>query len=145
MEKIKIVEGDTAAVPVGTGTFGSRSIAVGGSALHVAGGKIIDKGKKIAAHLLEVADADVEFDAGEFRVAGTDRKVSFADVARAAYSPHRYPLETLEPGLDETASCDPPVPSRHGAHLPRAEVDRCETGKCGSCWRGRRHQLVIAR
>ena len=127
--KIRIVEGDTSAVPTGTGTFGSRSIAVGGSALHVAGGKIIAKGKKIAAHLLEVADADIEFDAGEFRVAGTDRKVSFADVARAAYSPHRYPLETLEPGLDETAYYDPPnFAFSNGAHVCELEVDR-ETGE----------------
>jgi carbon-monoxide dehydrogenase large subunit len=69
--KVKIVEGDTAAVPVGTGTFGSRSIAVGGSALHAACEKVIAKGKKIAAHLLEAAPADIEFAAGEFRVCGT--------------------------------------------------------------------------
>jgi carbon-monoxide dehydrogenase large subunit len=128
-EKIRIVEGDTAAVPTGTGTFGSRSVAVGGSALHVAGGKIIDKGRKIAAYLLEAAEADVEFEAGEFRVAGTDRKVTFADVARAAYSPHRYPLETLEPGLDETAYYDPPnFAFSNGAHVCELEVDR-ETGE----------------
>ncbi|HUQ25941.1 MAG TPA: xanthine dehydrogenase family protein molybdopterin-binding subunit [Burkholderiales bacterium] len=128
-EKIRIVEGDTAAVPTGTGTFGSRSVAVGGSALHVAGGKIIDKGRKIAAHLLEVADADIEFDAGEFRLAGTDRKVTFADVARAAYTPHRYPLETLEPGLDETAYYDPPnFAFSNGVHVCELEVDR-ETGE----------------
>ena len=127
--KIRIVEGDTSAVPTGTGTFGSRSIAVGGSALHVAGGKVIDKGKKIAAHLLEVADADIEFDAGEFRVAGTDRKVGFAEVARAAYTPHRYPLETLEPGLDETAYYDPPnFAFSNGAHVCELEADR-ETGE----------------
>jgi len=128
-ERIRIVEGDTAAVPTGTGTFGSRSIAVGGSALHVAGGKIIDKGKKIAAHLLEVAEADIEFEAGEFRVAGTDRKATFADVARAAYTPHRYPLETLEPGLDETAYYDPPnFAFSNGAHVCELEVDH-ETGE----------------
>src|SRR5207302_6476969 len=99
LERVTIVEGDTAAVPVGTGTFGSRSIAVGGSALHVAGAKIIAKGKRIAAHLLEAATSDIEFAGGEFRVAGTDRKVSFAAVAGAAYVPHNYPLAELEPGL----------------------------------------------
>src|SRR4030095_4393909 len=87
MERISIHEGDTAQVPAGTGTFGSRSIAVGGSALQVASQKIIAKGKKIAAHLLEAAAGDMEFEAGEFRVAGTDKKVLFADVARAAYVP----------------------------------------------------------
>lgn len=84
LEKIRIVEGDTASVPVGTGTFGSRSIAVGGSALHAACKKIISKATKIAAHLLEAAPADIEFAAGEFRVAGTDRKVAFGEVAHAA-------------------------------------------------------------
>jgi carbon-monoxide dehydrogenase large subunit len=126
-QKIKIVEGDTAQVATGTGTFGSRSIAVGGSALHVAAGKIIAKGKKIAAHLLEVAEADVEFDASEFRVAGTDRRVSFADVARAAYAPNRYP--DIEPGLDEIAYYDPSnFAFSNGAHVCELEVDR-DTGE----------------
>jgi carbon-monoxide dehydrogenase large subunit len=128
MDKISIVEGDTAAVPVGTGTFGSRSIAVGGSALSVAAGKIIAKGTKIAAHLLEAAEQDVEFRNGVFEVSGTDRRVSFADVAHAAYVPHRYPLETLEPGLDENAFYDPPnFAFSNGAHVCELEVDP-ETG-----------------
>src|SRR5207253_1796304 len=93
MERISIVEGDTAAVAAGTGTFGSRSIAVGGSALYFACEKIISKGKKIAAHLLEAADTDVEFAGGEFRVGGTDRRIGFAQVAHAAYVPHNYPLQ----------------------------------------------------
>jgi carbon-monoxide dehydrogenase large subunit len=125
--KIKIVEGDTGAVPTGTGTFGSRSIAVGGSALHIAGGKIIDKGRKIAAHLLEAAEGDVEFAGGEFRVAGTDRKVSFQDVARNAYAPNRYP--DIEPGLDETAYYDPTnFAFSNGAHVCELEVDQ-DTGE----------------
>ena len=126
-EKIRIVEGDTGQVATGTGTFGSRSLAVGGSALHVAGGKIIAKGKKIAAFMLEAAESDVEFDAGEFRVAGTDRKISFPEVARAAYAPNRYP--DIEPGLDETAYYDPPnFAFSNGAHVCELEVDR-ETGE----------------
>jgi len=128
LERIKIVEGDTAAVPVGTGTFGSRSIAVGGSALHAASNKIILKGKKIAAHLLETSSADIEFSAGKFRVAGTDRKIAFAEVARAAYVPHNYPLESLEPGLDENAFYDPPnFAFSNGVHVCEVEVDP-ETG-----------------
>ena len=123
-EKIAIVEGDTSAVPVGTGTFGSRSVAVGGSALHAATAKIVAKGKRIAAHLLEAAPADVEFVEGRFRVAGTDRAVSFAQVAGAAYVPHNYPLAELEPGLDETAYYDPPnFAFSNGVHVCEVEVD----------------------
>jgi carbon-monoxide dehydrogenase large subunit len=128
LERISIVEGDTAMVPVGTGTFGSRSLAVGGSALHVACQKIILKGKKIAAHLLEASAADIEFSAGEFHVGGTDRKIGFAQVAGAAYVPHNYPLETLEPGLDESAFYDPPnFAFSNGVHVCEVEVDP-ETG-----------------
>jgi carbon-monoxide dehydrogenase large subunit len=128
MEQISVHEGDTAEVPVGTGTFGSRSIAVGGSALHAACGKIIAKGKNIAAHLLEAAAADIEFAAGTFRVVGTDRKMGFAEVARAAYVPHNFPLESLEPGLDENAFYDPPnFAFSNGVHVCEVEVDP-ETG-----------------
>src|SRR5262249_56111669 len=118
IEKIEGVEGDTDAVPHGTGTFGSRSIAVGGSALDRAADKIIAKGKLIAAHLLEAAAGDVDFADGDFVIAGTDRRVSFAAVAQAAYVPHNFPLETVEPGLQETAVHDPPsFPFTNGAHL----------------------------
>jgi carbon-monoxide dehydrogenase large subunit len=128
LAKVEIVEGDTDRVPFGTGTFGSRSIAVGGSALDRAAMKIITKGKAIAAHLLEVAVADVEFSAGWFRIAGTDRRVDFASVARAAHVPHDYPLETLEPGLEESAFYDPPnFAFSNGVHVAEVEVD-CDTG-----------------
>jgi carbon-monoxide dehydrogenase large subunit len=129
IERIRVIEGDTAALPVGTGTFGSRSIAVGGSALHRAADKVLNKGKQIAAHLLEAGAADIEFDAGRFRVAGTDRAVTFAEVARAANVAHRLPLETLEPGLDESAFYDPPnFAFSNGAHVCELEVDP-ETGE----------------
>jgi aerobic carbon-monoxide dehydrogenase large subunit len=129
IESIKIVEGDTAAVPVGTGTFGSRSIAVGGSALHVAAAKIIEKGKRIAAHLLEASHGDIGFRAGHFEVSGTDRRLSFAQIAGAAYVPHNYPHATLEPGLDENAFYDPPnFAFSNGAHVCELEVDP-ETGQ----------------
>ena len=128
MERISIVEGDTAAVPIGTGTFGSRSIAVGGSALHGAGAKIIEKGKRIAAHLLEASPRDLEFRDGAFAVAGTDRRVAFNEVAKAAYVPHNYPLAELEPGLDENAFYDPPnFAFSNGVHVAEVEVDP-ETG-----------------
>jgi len=129
IEKIKIVEGDTAAVPAGTGTFGSRSIAVGGSALHVAAGKIIEKGRRIAAHLLEASHADISFEKGFFEVSGTDRKLSFAQIAGAAYVPHNYPHDALEPGLDENAFYDPPnFAFSNGAHACEVEVDP-DTGR----------------
>jgi carbon-monoxide dehydrogenase large subunit len=124
LERIRIVEGDTAAVPVGTGTFGSRSIAVGGSALYRAADKVIDKGRRIAAHLLEASAGDVEFALGRFSVAGTDRRISFEEVARAANTAHRLPLETLEPGLDESAFYDPPnFAFSNGAQVCELEVD----------------------
>jgi aerobic carbon-monoxide dehydrogenase large subunit len=126
---IRIVEGDTERVPFGTGTFGSRSIAVGGSALDRAAAKIIAKGRQIAAHLLEAAPDDVGFADGRFAVAGTDRAVDFAAVARAAHIPHNFPLETLEPGWQETAAYDPPnFAFSNGAHLCEVEVDP-QTGK----------------
>ena len=129
IQNIRIVEGDTGTVPVGTGTFGSRSIAVGGSALFSASAKIIGKGKHIAAHLLEASPQDMEFSGGEFRVTGTDRKVTFAQVAGAAYIPHNYPLDRLEPGLDENAFYDPTnFAFSNGAHVCEVEVD-AETGE----------------
>jgi carbon-monoxide dehydrogenase large subunit len=124
LERIRIVEGDTAAVPAGTGTFGSRSIAVGGSALAKAADKVLEKGKRIAAHLLEAAAADIEFGQGRFRVAGTDRGLTFEQAARAANVPHRLPLETMEPGLDESAFYDPPnFAFSNGAQVCEVEVD----------------------
>jgi aerobic carbon-monoxide dehydrogenase large subunit len=124
MAKIEIMEGDTDLVPYGTGTFGSRSIAVGGSALDRAAAKIVAKCKLIAAHLLETSAADIDFADGWFAVSGTDRRVSFADIAYAANVPHNFPVETLEPGLQETAVYDPPAFAfSNGAHACEVEVD----------------------
>jgi carbon-monoxide dehydrogenase large subunit len=128
VEQIEIVEGDTDLVPQGTGTFGSRSIAVGGSALDRAADKIIAKGKLIAAHLMEAAAADVDFADGAFVIAGTDRRVSFAAVAHAAYIPHNFPHESVEPGWQDTAVYDPPsFAFSNGAHICELEIDP-ETG-----------------
>jgi len=129
VEKIDVVEGDTDAVPHGTGTFGSRSIAVGGCALDRAADKIVAKGKLIAAHLLEAAAGDIDFADGAFAVAGTDRRVSFEAVAQAAYVPHNFPLETVEPGLQESAVYDPPsFAFSNGAHVCEVEIDP-DTGR----------------
>ena len=128
VEDVDIVHGDTGRVLFGMGTYGSRSLAVGGTAIVKAVDKVIDKGKKIAAHLMEASDKDVEFKDGVFRVAGTDRQVPFAQVALTAYVPHNYPLDKLEPGLNENAFYDPTnftFPA--GTHICEVEVDR-DTG-----------------
>ena len=126
---IEIVHGDTSKIPFGMGTYGSRSLAVCGSAVVRATEKIINKAKKIAAHMLEAADADIELIDGQFTVAGTNKSVSFGEVALKAYIPHNYPIEDLEPGLEETAFYDPSnftYPS--GAYACEVEVDP-ETGQ----------------
>ncbi|MDP6709213.1 MAG: xanthine dehydrogenase family protein molybdopterin-binding subunit, partial [Alphaproteobacteria bacterium] len=107
LENVEVIHGDTQIVPFGMGTYGSRSIAVGGSAISKACDKIVEKGKKIAAHLLEASVEDIEYDGGNFTVAGTDRAMTTAEIAFAAYVPHNYPLEELEPGLEEGAFYDP--------------------------------------
>ncbi len=128
IEQIEVVHGDTSKIPFGMGTYGSRSLAVGCSALVKAMDKIVNKGKKIAAHLLEASEADIEFKDGKFTVVGTDRSKAFGEVAFAAYVPHNYPIDTVEPGLDETAFYDPKnftFPS--GSHVAEVEIDR-DTG-----------------
>jgi carbon-monoxide dehydrogenase large subunit len=128
-DMVEIVHGDTANSPMGMGTYGSRSLAVGGSAMVKATEKIIAKARKIAAHLLEASDADIELKDGKFSVAGTDKSVDWAGVTLAAYVPHNYPLEDLEPGLEETSFYDPSnftYPA--GAYACEVEVDP-ETGR----------------
>ena len=128
-DMIEIVHGDTANAPMGMGTYGSRSLAVGGSAMVRATEKIIAKAKKIASHILEAAEADIELKDGAFTVAGTDKSLAWGDVTLAAYVPHNYPLDDIEPGLEETAFYDPSnftYPS--GAYACEVEVDP-ETGK----------------
>ncbi len=128
LEDVEVVHGDTESVPFGMGTYGSRSLAVGGSALRKGLDKIIEKGTKIAAHLLEAAEEDLEFSGGEWKVKGTDRKISFGEVALAAYVPHNYP-EGLEPGLEFSTFYDPAnFTFPFGAHIAVVEVDP-DTGK----------------
>ncbi|MBK0394184.1 xanthine dehydrogenase family protein molybdopterin-binding subunit [Ramlibacter algicola] len=124
VENVDVVHGDTGRVPFGMGTYGSRSISVGGAAIMKALDKIEAKAKKIAAHLMEASDADIEFAGGEFKVKGTDKKIPFGQVALTAYVPHNYPLDKLEPGLNETAFYDPTnftFPA--GTYICEVEVD----------------------
>ncbi|EBA01980.1 Putative carbon monoxide dehydrogenase large chain [Rhodobacterales bacterium HTCC2150] len=126
---VDIVHGDTSKIPFGMGTYGSRSLAVCGSAIVRATEKIIVKAKKIAAHMLEITDSEVEFNDGVFSAVGTNKTVSFGDVALKAYIPHDFPIDAIEPGLEETAFYDPAnftYPS--GAYCCEVEVDP-ETGK----------------
>ncbi|MBN9509616.1 MAG: xanthine dehydrogenase family protein molybdopterin-binding subunit [Alphaproteobacteria bacterium] len=128
VERIDIVFGDTDKVQFGMGTYGSRSLVVGGSALSKAADKIILKGRKIAAHQLEAGLDDVVFENGVFSVVGTDRRRSFDEISLSAYVPADFPLEALEPGLEEQAYYDPVNFSYPGgAHIAEVEVDR-ETG-----------------
>ena len=128
LDQVEVVHGDTAKIPFGMGTYGSRSLPVGGSALVKAADKVIAKGKKIAAHLLEAAEGDIEFKDGKFQVAGTDRGKTIQEISLAAYVPHNYPIEELEPGLDETAFYDPKnFTFPGGCHICEVEIDP-ETG-----------------
>jgi len=124
VENVDVVHGDTGRVLFGMGTYGSRSLSVGGTAIVKALDKIVGKGRKIAAHLLEAAEADIEFKDGKFTVAGTDRSKTFGEIALTAYVPHNYPLDKLEPGLNETAFYDPTnftFPA--GTHICEVEID----------------------
>jgi aerobic carbon-monoxide dehydrogenase large subunit len=124
MDQVEVVHGDTGAIPFGMGTYGSRSASVGGTALHMSVNKIKEKGKKIAAHLLEASASDIEYTGGQFHVRGAPGKaVPFGAVALTAYVPHNYP-EGLEPGLEETSFYDPSnFCFPFGAHACVVEVD----------------------
>ena len=126
-DQVEVVHGDTDKTPFGMGTYGSRSLAVGGTAIVKAAEKIVAKGKKLAAHLMEAAEDDVEFANGKFTVAGTDKEKTIQEIAFAAYVPHSYP-EGFEPGLEENAFYDPlnfTFPS--GTQICEVEIDP-ETG-----------------
>ena len=128
MEDVEIIHGDTESVPFGMGTYGSRSLAVGGVAITKSVDKVKEKGARIAAHLLEAAEEDLEYAGGQWTVKGTDRSIGFGDVALTAYVPHNYP-EGLEPGLEFTSFYDPAnFTFPYGAHIAMVEVDP-ETGR----------------
>ncbi len=128
MDDIEIEHGDTDQVAFGMGTYGSRSLSVGGSAIMKSIDKILEKGAKIAAHKLEAAEEDLEYAEGKWTVKGTDKSVSFGDVSLTAYVPHDYP-EGLEPGLDFSSFYDPAnFTYPFGAHIAVVEVD-ADTGR----------------
>ena len=128
LDKIRVLQGDTAMIGFGRGTGGSRSLPVGGAALVHAADKLVAKGKKIAAHLLEAAEADIAFADGVFTIAGTDRTVSIEAVARTAFNPAQLP-PGLEPGFAETGHFTPPAPTfPNGCHGCEVEIDP-ETGQ----------------
>jgi carbon-monoxide dehydrogenase large subunit len=128
MDDVEIVHGDTGRVPFGMGTYGSRSASVGGTAIVMSLNKIKEKGKKIAAHLLEANPKDMDFVGGQFVVKGAPQKaIPFGTVALTAYVPHNYP-EGVEPGLEETSFYDPAnFCFPFGAHACVVEVD-ADTG-----------------
>src|SRR5882724_7805100 len=129
IDSVSIVHGDTDKVQMGMGTYGSRSGAVGMSAIVKALDKVEAKAKKVAAHLLEAAEGDIEFKDGKFTVAGTDKSAAWADVTLNAYVAHKFSGQELEPGLKETSFYDPinfTFPA--GCHIAEVEVDP-ETGE----------------
>jgi carbon-monoxide dehydrogenase large subunit len=123
-EDVEVVEGDTDEIPQGMGTYGSRSAAVGGSALVQSSQKLVEKAREIAAHQLEADPDDVEFEGGEFSVAGApDRSITIQDVAGASYLAHDIP-EGMEPGLEATSFYDPEnFVYPFGTHVAVVEVD----------------------
>lgn len=128
-EDIEVLHGDTSISHKGLDTYGSRSLVVGGVALHHACGKVIEKAIPFAAHLLEADPDDVEFESGQFRISGApERSTSIQDVALAVTLAHDYP-EGVEPSIDADATYDPENFSYpHGTHLCAVEVDT-ETGE----------------
>jgi len=128
IEQVSIVHGDTDKVQMGMGTYGSRSGAVGASAIVKASEKIIAKGKRVAAACMEVPEDTVDFEAGEFLGRGTNKKMTFGEVALQAYVAHKFDPEVIEPGLKEGSFYDPKnftFPS--GVHIAEVEIDP-ETG-----------------
>ncbi len=129
-DDIRVVVGDTDAAPYGWGTYSSRSAALGSAAAVIAADKVVDKARHTAAHLLEAAAADVEFRAGAFRIAGTDRAVSLNEVARASFDPRRA-APGIELGLFETGVFHPHPPTPtfpNGCQVSEVEIDP-DTGR----------------
>jgi carbon-monoxide dehydrogenase large subunit len=123
MDSIRVVQGDTDQIAYGTGTGGSRAVAVGGSAVMAASERIIAKGKALAAHFLEAAEADIEFADGTFTIGGTDRRIAITEVARLAHTPGKLP-KGMSAGLDESANFNPPeFTYPNGCHVTEVEVD----------------------
>jgi carbon-monoxide dehydrogenase large subunit len=129
IDDVEVVHGDTGRIPFGMGSYGSRSGAVGGTALYMSLQKVKEKGRLIAAHQLEAAPADVDFADGKYFVKGSPSKSkSFGDVSLAAYLAHNLPAD-MEPGLDSTSFFNPSnFVFPFGTHIAVVEVD-AETGQ----------------
>jgi carbon-monoxide dehydrogenase large subunit len=124
IDQIEIVHGDTDKVQFGMGTYGSRSAAVGLSAIARAADKVIEKAKRIAAHVMEVNEGDVTFEDGQFAAIHSNKTLKFSEVALAAYVGHKFPTDKIEPGLKETSFYDPlnfTFPA--GCHVCEVEID----------------------
>jgi aerobic carbon-monoxide dehydrogenase large subunit len=129
VDQVDIVHGDTALVPFGMGTYGSRSMAVGGGALALTADKVIEKGKKIAAHLMEASVEDVAFENNAFKVKGTDKSVGWVQMTLAAHVPANYPLDQMEPCIEETTFYDPPnFTFPNGVFICEVEIEK-DTGR----------------
>ena len=123
MEDIELIQGDTQTVPMGIGTWGARSVSVGGMAIAIACKRIVEKGKVLAAHLLECNVGDIQFKGKDYVIAGTDQKVSFRDIARHSYLGGNYP-DGFELGWEATAFYDPVAKNYPtGAHLCVVAID----------------------
>jgi aerobic carbon-monoxide dehydrogenase large subunit len=127
--EVQYIDGDTDRVAFGMGTNGSRSTVLGGSALFEAAGKVIDKGKQLAGHLLEAGEQDIEFKDGNFTVKGTDKSIALKEVAKAAFNPTKWPKGKFEGGLYENATFKAEKDTfPNGCHICEVEVDP-ETGE----------------
>ena len=123
LEDISVLHGDTRCTPVGMGTYGSRSLSVGGSAVVLAAKKLVEKGRAIAAHCFNCQSSGVEFASGVFKRADGEDQITIQEIVRIAHAPHNYP-EDLEPGMEATAFYDPKnftYPS--GTHICEVEID----------------------
>lgn len=128
MDEVTVVHGDTDVVPAGVGTFGSRGLVVGGTAVHMAAERILAKARRIAAHLLDTTEDRMEFRDGSFRVQGAEREMSFRDVAMAAHL-WNVPVPGEDPGLEATARFEPPGTTfPFGVHFCQVRIDR-DTGE----------------
>ncbi len=128
-DDIRVFEGDTDILPDGGGTYASRTAALGGTAAVMAADKVIDKARQFAAHFLEAAEKDIEFEDGTFRVAGTDKTMTLKDVAKSAFNSKEVP-DHLEPGLYDSATFAPDIPNfPNGCHVCEVEIDP-DTGDC---------------
>jgi carbon-monoxide dehydrogenase large subunit len=126
-EDMRVQEGDTAILSFGGGTGGSRSATLGGSVVALAAEKVLNKARRIASHMLEAAETDLEFADGKFRVAGTDKAIGLKEIAKASYQPGKLPKD-LEPGLDEVLMYTTEAENfPNGVHVCEVEVDE-DTG-----------------